>query len=80
MPKLYIDIIYDTEVKENVTNMLPETICYLLSAFDHKTVSACVVSCFSSLDSPEKFILTSSTLQIFSVNIYIITVSCRLCL
>lgn len=71
-------IIYQSFI--NITNMLSESICYLLSTFDYKRVFVCVFSCFPSLDSPEKFILTSSTLQVFSINIYITRVSCRLCL
>lgn len=62
----------------NITNMLSESICYLLSTF--KCRRACKFSCFPSLGPPEKFILTLSALQVFPINVCIIRVSCSLCL
>ncbi|CAM9234394.1 unnamed protein product, partial [Bubo scandiacus] len=61
----------------NNTNILSKSICYLLSTFDCKRVCVYVFSCSPSLESPEKFILTS-TVQVFLINIYIISVSCRI--
>uniref|UniRef100_A0A8C8BJY7 Uncharacterized protein n=1 Tax=Otus sunia TaxID=257818 RepID=A0A8C8BJY7_9STRI len=61
----------------NNTNILSKSICYLLSTFDCKRVCVYVFSCSPSLESPEKFILTS-TMQAFSINIYFIRVSCRI--